>query len=42
MTYTGTKILVAGSDGIVHTAIEEAIEARNCGDKPSNPAHGEH
>jgi hypothetical protein len=41
MTYTGTKILVAGSDGIIHSSIDAAVEARNTSDKPSNPAHGE-
>ena len=35
MTYTGTKILVAGSDGIIHSTIEEAVEARNTGDMPA-------
>jgi hypothetical protein len=34
MKYTGTKVLVAGTDGIIHTTIDEAIEARNTGDKP--------
>jgi hypothetical protein len=42
MSYTGTKTLVAGQDGIIHTAIEEAIEARNASDKTLSTAHGEH
>lgn len=42
MTYTGSKILVAGSDGVVLTSIDEAIESRNASDKTLSSAHGEH
>jgi hypothetical protein len=35
MTYTGNKVLVASSDGIIYTSIDEAVEARNTGEIPS-------
>ena len=41
MKYTGSYQLTVGSDGIVHASAKEAIEARNSGDKPNNPAYGE-
>ena len=35
MSYTGSYQLTAGSDGVVYSTTDEAIEARNTGDKPT-------
>lgn len=33
MSYTGTKQLTVGADGVVYSTAVEAVEARNASDK---------
>lgn len=42
MKYTGNYQLTAGPDGIVHATADQAIEARDSGDKTLSSANGEH
>jgi len=41
MKYTGQHQLTVGTDGVVHSTADEAIEARNTGDKIATANHHE-